>query len=321
MKMGTKIALIIAAGLTLLGGLLFTCVMTALGWNFSALATTEYQTTRHEVKETFRHISVDSCTVDVHLVITDQPTVTVECREKVKMAHSVTVEGDTLVIRAEDTRTWGDYIGIDTKSARVTVSLPRGDYGNLTVETTTGDMDIAAGLAFETVTLDTTTGDQICRATVTGLLKMKTVTGDICLAGVTAGETDLSVTTGDIAITDLACAGDVTIRAGTADLALSRVTCRNLTANGGTGDTKLIDVVASEGMSLSRTTGDIRFTRCDAAELAVKTTTGDVKGSLRTPKIFLASATTGDIRVPASTEGGTCKITTNTGDIEITVEP
>ena len=54
-------------------------------------------------------------------------------------------------------------------------------------------------------------------------------------------------------------------------------------------------------------------------ELFVKTDTGDISGSLLSDKIFLTETDTGSIKVPQSVNGGKCELTTDTGDIRITV--
>ena len=58
----------------------------------------------------------------------------------------------------------------------------------------------------------------------------------------------------------------------------------------------------------------------DAAELEISTDTGDVKGSLLTEKVFITRSDTGRIRVPETVTGGKCKITTDTGNIEIEIQ-
>ena len=50
------------------------------------------------------------------------------------------------------------------------------------------------------------------------------------------------------------------------------------------------------------------------------TDTGDVKGSLLSEKIFIPTTDTGDVDVPKTVTGGRCEITTDTGDIKITVK-
>ena len=61
------------------------------------------------------------------------------------------------------------------------------------------------------------------------------------------------------------------------------------------------------------------FEGSDAAEIFVQTSTGDVEGSLLSSKVFIANTDTGKVDVPKSITGGRCEITTDTGDIRISV--
>ncbi len=78
-------------------------------------------------------------------------------------------------------------------------------------------------------------------------------------------------------------------------------------------------MIAGEQFSIDRSTGDVRFDRCDAPELLIKTDTGDVRGSLLSEKVFITQTDTGRVNVPKTVTGGTCQITTNTGDIKIEI--
>jgi tRNA pseudouridine55 synthase len=74
------------------------------------------------------------------------------------------------------------------------------------------------------------------------------------------------------------------------------------------GDTKLTQFLPHKKAYLAT----IRF--------GVKTDTGDVTGSLLTGKTFIPHSDTGKVVLPDSTLGGRCEITTDTGDIRITVD-
>ena len=58
---------------------------------------------------------------------------------------------------------------------------------------------------------------------------------------------------------------------------------------------------------------------CDGFNIVIKTDTGDVKGSFASPKNVIASSDTGSVRVPSDHSGERCEITTDTGDIRITI--
>ena len=71
---------------------------------------------------------------------------------------------------------------------------------------------------------------------------------------------------------------------------------------------------------IKRSTGDVKFDGSDAAEIFIKTDTGDVTGSLLTDKVFITQTDTGNIDVPKTVNGGRCEISTDTGDIKISVK-
>jgi DUF4097 and DUF4098 domain-containing protein YvlB len=123
-----------------------------------------------------------------------------------------------------------------------------------------------------------------------------------------------------VTVCEVTCEDDVKLTVSTGKACLSGIRCANLTTTGDTGDLSLSDVIATGKFSIERNTGDVEFDACDAAELMVETDTGDVTGSLLTDKMFFAEADTGSVRVPKTTSGGRCEITTSTGDIRITIE-
>ena len=86
-----------------------------------------------------------------------------------------------------------------------------------------------------------------------------------------------------------------------------------------TGDITLKDVIAGDGITIDTSTGDVEFDGSDANWLSISTSTGEVSGTLLSDKIFEADTSTGDVELPKTTTGGSCKIKTNTGDIEINI--
>jgi DUF4097 and DUF4098 domain-containing protein YvlB len=86
------------------------------------------------------------------------------------------------------------------------------------------------------------------------------------------------------------------------------------------GDITLEDF-ESQMISIVTSTGDVELHAADADQIELTTSTGDVQGTLRSPKVFDIETSTGDVRVPPNgTDCGTCKITTDTGDIDIQIQ-
>lgn len=318
MRTRTKLWLIVAAFLVLIGCILFTSVMTTLGWNFKVLATVDYETNTHEISETFDNISMNTDTADIEFAFSDDGKCRVECHEKENEKHSVTVEDGTLTIELIDEISIAS-IGLSFDSPKITLYLPKTEYASLHIKESTGDIKIPKDFIFKDVDMSLSTGDVAFNASATEAIKIKTNTGDISVKNTVAGSLDFTVSTGKVTVSDVTCEGDVKVGVSTGKTYLTNIVCQSVISSGNTGDISLNNVVCAERISIERSTGDVKFDGSDAAEIFVKTDTGDVKGSLLTDKVFITKTDTGKINVPKSVTGGRCEITTDTGDINITI--
>lgn len=272
---------IIAFSLVLIGCIVFGGVMSMLGWDFTKLSTVKYETNNYEINEDFKAISVNTDTADIVFMPSEASKTSVVCHEQKKVKHSVAVKDGTLVIKVNDTRKWYEHIGISFGTPKITVCVPSGEYG---------------------------------------VISIKTSTGSIGLQSIFADTVNLSVSTGRISVSDVTCKGDVNINVSTGKTTLTDITCKNLISSGSTGDVSLNNVIAAEKFSIRRSTGDVKFDLCDAAEVFIKTDTGDVIGSLLSEKVFYAKTDTGRVSVPNTASGGECEITTDTGNIKIDIK-
>lgn len=296
-----KTMLIVAAVLTVFGLALFAGAFAASGWDFSKFSTVKMETNTCKAEGDFRDIEIRTDTADVAFALSTDGRCTVVCEERETQKHTVSVENGTLkIIASADQRKWYEYIGIFTASESVTVYLPEESYGALVVDGDTGRVSIPEAFSFESV-------------------EIKTHTGDISIQGIRAGQLDLSASTGRIRVASVTCEGAVSARVSTGRTELTDVTCASLISTGSTGSITLKNVAAAGSMAIERDTGNVRFEGSDAAEITVKTDTGHVTGTLRTEKVFITKTDTGAVRVPDTTTGGRCEITTDTGDIRIEI--
>ena len=319
MSKAAKVWLIVAASLVLLGVLLVGGVMMFLIFDFGRFITSECQTNTHEISEEFNSISVNTSTADIAFLVSEDGGRRVVCYEQENLKHSVEVKDGTLFVSLVDTRKWYEHISIYSEDTMVTVYLPKADYAALNVRSSTGDVEIPAGLEFESIYITASTADVKCYASAAGAVKIKTSTGDIFAEGISAGSLDLSVTTGKVKIAAVTCLGDLKLESETGDIELRDISCKNVISEGDTSDISLLNVIAEERFSIETETGDVKFERCDASEIFIETDTGDVTGSFCSDKIFFAQSDTGRIDVPRTTGGGRCEITTDTGDIRLWV--
>lgn len=300
MKRATKVWLVIAVSLILIGCIIFVGVMSMFKWNFSKLSTVEYETNTYEINEAFNDISITTDTADILFVVSEDGKCRVECYEEKKARHSVSIQGGTLTIKVINDKQWFDYIGLCFSSPKITVYLPKTEYTSLLINSKTGNIKVPEEFAFTNVDVSLTTGAVDVFADASEKIKIQTTTGNIRMEDISAGTLDLSATTGKTYLTD--------------------ISCKSVISSGSTGGISLNNVIASEEFSIKRSTGNIRFNRCDAAEIFVETSTGDVKGSLLTDKVFITKTSVGKIDVPNTTTGGKCEIKTSTGDIDIEMD-
>lgn len=319
MKKRFKISLITAAVLVLVGLLIIGIALCTFDGELSAFGTETYETNSYEIAEPFHTVSVQTDTADLVLARSEDDRCHVICYESEKEKHEVSVTDGVLKVTAEDTRAWYEYIGVNFQTTKITVYLPEGAEPVLYVKESTGDVTIPSELRLQAADISVSTGHVTCHASVSEALCVQATTGDIAISGVSADRLELSVSTGNITVSDLVCAGDVTVHVSTGKATLQELSCRTLTSTGSTGDLILQHVTASEHFLLERSTGDVRFDRCDAAEITVQTSTGEVTGSLLSEKVFVVHTGTGAVEVPDSINGGPCKITTQTGNVKITL--
>ena len=318
MKKSTKIWLLIAASFTLMGCILFWCMLNAVNWDFSKLETINRLTNSYAINENYKNISITTDTAHIAIETSENNNCSVVCYEYENSKHRVNVIDDTLTIKIEDTRKWYEYLGISFSTPKITVYIPRGEYNSLTVNSDTSNIEIPDKFLFNDINVTTSTGFVNCYASA-DKINLKTTTGRITVKRLTTKSMNLSASTGSIMLTGIHCSEDINLEIGTGEMNLIDVKCRNLFSQGDTGDIFLKNIIGEDKFQIERDTGDVNLKDCDAGEIYVETDTGDVTGNLLTDKIFFAQTNTGRINVPKTTNGGICEITTDTGDIKINI--
>lgn len=251
----------------------------------------------YAVSDAFENIAIDTKTADVDFVLATDGVCKVVVSEKSGLQYSVSVQDNTLTVKFEDTRKWYQHLTFNTETPNVTVYLPDVEYKTLTIDATTGDMNIPKGLHFENVAIDMTTGDIECEALVSGNMKIEVTTGDIEVKNAQAGDIVIKVTTGDVEFEDVICA--------------------NLSAQGSTGSFTADNAQVTKAFYVKCTTGEVSMEKIAAGTLTVDKTTG---------KMDISSATCGDVQLSTTTgsttiSGMTCADFTSTGSTgDLTME-
>ncbi len=319
MKKATKIWLIVAVCLVIIGLIIFSAVMTKYNWDFTKLSTEKYEINIHEITEDFNNISINTDTVDITFALSDDGKCKIECFESQKSKHLVTANDNTLTIKTADKKHWYDYIGINFYSPKITIYLPKAEYVTLAIKQDTGDILLPKDFKLESADITSSTGDVKFFTSALKQVKIKTSTGNISVKDSSTKALNLTASTGDITVSNVICKGDTNIKLSTGKTDLTDIKCNNLKTHASTGNITLKNVISNEKFSIKTSTGDVKFESSDAKEIFIETDTGNVKGSLLTDKVFITSTNTGRVDVPKTVNGGKCEITTDTGDIKITV--
>ena len=322
MSKATKIWLIVAAALVLVGGMIFAVTMSSINWDFLSLDTSDYETNEYVIEEKFNDISFDIETADVEFLLSEDDKIKVVCYEEENVKHNVKVEDKTLNITVDNQKKWYENIGVSFDTPTITVYLPKsvndpaGEYGSLTVKSNTGYFTVPECFVFDNIDINLSTGDVSCFASCENECNITTSTGCIETKSMSADSISLCTSTGEISAESIKC-DDMYTKVSTGRTYLSDVKCVNFTSEGTTGALELDNVIAKSDMIINRSTGNVIFDDCDASQVYIATSTGSVNGNFLSDKIFNADSSTGSINVPTSTKGGLCEIHTDTGSINI----
>lgn len=301
MKRSKKIALIVAAALTVGGLIVGGAAVVTMGFDFTGMNTQQFTTVTHPVDAPFSGVAVDAAECDVRLLPSEDGACRVECYDSEHITHTVSVANGTLTITRQDTRRWYERIGVYWgDEVAITIYLPPHTLDTLSVRTLSGDVTVSDAFSCRTADIQTTSGDVDMAAAVSDRLSFRSVSGDLHAKNASPAVFEIKTTSGD--------------------MSLSAVRCDALTASTTSGELTLKNVVVTNTLQIESTSGDVRLAACDAGALRIRTVSGDVSGSLLTSKRFDTHTTSGVVTVPATGDGGLCSVTTTSGDIRLSVQ-
>ena len=287
----------------------------------------------------FDDIFIETTTADVTILRSENE----ECKVVYKFGNfgitaDVKVEDGVLKIKSLDGRKWYEHLTFGSFGSYIQVYLPESVYKALNVDISTGDVEIREGFTFDTITVTGSTGDFSCYSTGKNLVRYDGSTGDVDVAGITTESLYLKVSTGEVDVKNISAktvyikttTGDIDVEnlngsalevvVGTGEVEIENARIDSFTSKGTTGEISLDNVIVAGKITIERGTGDVELFGCDGGEIEIETTTGEVECSLLSGKMFTANTGSGKVRVPESTEGGRCKITTSTGSIKVTIK-
>lgn len=203
-------------------------------------------------------------------------------------------------------------------------------FEEVSVETSSGDVDFAARLAiagasYGSASFKTSSGDIKLQGVRNAPLRAETSTGDITLINSEfEGGLELITSSGEVQLSNVRLTGNdsVYLKSDTGDVSFHEVTAGGVKMEIETGDVELTMVLVTGELRIEVDTGDVDVKRSDAGSIYLETDTGDVEMELLSGKVYSVEADTGDVTYPDHDKnGGTCHVTTDTGDVRITVMP
>ena len=219
--------------------------------------TVKLETNEYEIKENFKNIKIITDTTDIDFVLSENLNTVIICEEQKNIKHSVNVKENTLLIEVDDNRKWYEHIGIST--SKITVYLPKSEYGELIMESDTGNIHIE-NINANKLDLSTSTGNLKIVNTKCKNLFSESDTGNILLENVIASEKfKIETDTGNVKFKD-SDASDIFVKTDTGNVTGNLLTDKVIFAESDTGNVDVPKVITDEKCEIITDTGDIKIT-------------------------------------------------------------
>lgn len=271
---------IAAVVLTVAGMALALAILPGFGFEFGFLDAFRSRSTSYTIVDSFESVDVRGGDCGVNVYESYDGGCEVYIQEREDAVRSARVEDGTLVVSAQTPGHWYDSL-FSGDRRYISVYLPEDVYSALTVYAE-GDIYVSNETAFRSAELESDGGEVSVYAPVDGSAAITTSSGDVYLSAMRAGSLEIRSDSGDLSLNKVTVSGEVTLASGS---------------------------------------GDIWLWDCDGSSFQIRSDSGDVSGTFLRPMDFAADTTGGSIDVPKpDPSGGTCAVTTGSGDIWLTVE-
>ncbi len=302
-----------------------------------AQQSSELVTKTYEIAEDFHSLNIRVNAEDVWFAPATDGKCTIVCKEREDAPHAVSVEDGTLqfCFTEKSTRTVsfsrtffdvtlskiGTSQAVGSANERVFFYLPKEQYDALTLEGNTGSVTLPKPFSFERIALTLDVGSFNCQASVAGNLRVTTNVGSINVSDLSARQMQLTSDVGSVRVANVEVAEEMRVTSDVGGVAIDGLNCGTLTVVVDSGTADVSHAIARDAIQITADAGNVLFHGCDAQNITVTTDAGSVTGTLRTGKIFQVQTDIGHVDVPDSTPGGTCKIRTDVGDVQIQIAP
>ena len=311
------IGLVAASASALLVAVVFLCMLVSV--KYIGAADHLYAHSRTEIDAPIWHISLQTSITSISICTTEAEAAYVEMYDRENAAYRIAAEDGTLLVEEVGRRTWYEQLGIFPKTPKMTLYLPAGMYGDLSVTSSRGEIEVSSRLLFQHVTILSATGNVTCRASAVEWIAITGATGCVSLEHLVASNIDVLVSTGNIAVSDVTCTKKIALDSPSGNVKVINTTCKSFSSTGKSGNLYMENVVARRYFSIDRTSGNLTLDGCDTGVGYLVTGSGNVTGSWFSSKIFEVKTSSGNKDLPSTTSGGKCRVTTASGNIKMTI--
>lgn len=267
-------------------------ILVRTGGDFSELSNEKWvQKEKTFEANQIKELSLDITASDVKVTgSADTDQVLIKYPESKNRSYTITEDKGQLTISEKKNRIFGifSFDFFFSKDWEVEVVLPVDSLNNLTLDSSSGDVDIQKLAIKENLDLHLSSGAvQLQTVTVAGETSVQLSSGEIGLTNVVAKDLHLEVTSGDIQLEGAIVANQTRLEATSGDIRLSQFK-------------------AGQKTEISVTSGDI---------------SGDVLGKM-TEYTIQSSVTSGDNNLPQELDGGNkqLRVEATSGDINLQFE-
>lgn len=267
-------------------------ILVRTGGDFSELSNEKWvQKEKTFEANQIKELSLDITASDVKVTgSADTDQVLIKYPESKNRSYTITEDKGQLTISEKKNRIFGifSFDFFFSKDWEVEVVLPVDSLNNLTLDSSSGDVDIQKLAIKENLDLHLSSGAvQLQTVTVAGETSVQLSSGEIGLTNVVAKDLHLEVTSGDIQLEGAIVANQTRLEATSSDIRLSQFK-------------------AGQKTEISVTSGDI---------------SGDVLGKM-TEYTIQSSVTSGDNNLPQELDGGNkqLRVEATSGDINLQFE-
>lgn len=281
MKKKTKLLMIIASALVLVGLALSLTAYAMVGFNPKAMQKKALTETVIDITDDITALKIDELFTDVKILPAADGDAHIVCREQRNVQHIVSTKGTTVTVEARDNRRLYESF-LNLWDMELLIYLPVKIGMTVDISIAGGDVGIHG---FDSAVFDK--------------IKVKTASGDLKLTHTNATEIDLDTASGDVEI--------------------ANVEARNFKATTASGDVEADGLIAQSRLMIKTASGDVELDNADAFNkgISIETASGDVECNLLSPKTLSTHSVSGHIDTPRGGIGAPCEIKTTSGDIEV----